>query len=114
VKAHSCERNIHLNPPGDRQGIRLLNLRFALLCLLHFSFAFYYGGIIVEISVYVFAKKRKIAVLGFILATVSTYIINLLMIGIAWLSGSLFHSSFLGIPLTITLSLLLSTGITFI
>jgi hypothetical protein len=36
------------------------------------------------------------------------------MMGIAWLSGSMFQSSLLGIPLIITWSLLLSAGITFV
>lgn len=72
------------------------------------------AGFIVAISIYVFTKKRKIAVLGFVSGTVSTCIINLLMMGIAQLSGSIFQSSLLGIPLIITLSLLLSAGITFV
>jgi len=59
------------------------------------------AGFIVALSVYVFTKKTKIAVLGFVSGTVSNCIINLLMmIG--------------GLVDTITLSLLLSAGITFI
>jgi hypothetical protein len=72
------------------------------------------AGFIVAIFAYKYTKKRKIAVSGFFLGTVGTCIINLLLMGIAWLSGSMFQSSFLGIPLIITSSLLLSAGITFI
>jgi hypothetical protein len=72
-------------------------------------------GFIVALSVYVFTKKRKIAVLGFVSGTVSTCIINLLMISITPLgSPALFESSSLGFPSVITLSLLLSAGITLI
>ncbi|MCX9009505.1 MAG: hypothetical protein OIN66_00140 [Candidatus Methanoperedens sp.] len=79
------------------------------------------AGFIIALSVYVFTKKRKTAVFGFVLGIVGIYIINLLMIlamqsgmGLAQLSGELFQSRFLGIPLIITLPLLLSAGITFI
>ncbi|HWQ96084.1 MAG TPA: hypothetical protein VN368_01805 [Candidatus Methylomirabilis sp.] len=72
-------------------------------------------GFIVALSVYVFTKKRNIAVLGFVSGTVSTCIINLLIINITPLgSFALFESSSLGFPSIITLSLLLSAGITFI
>ncbi|MCZ7380552.1 MAG: hypothetical protein O8C64_03125 [Candidatus Methanoperedens sp.] len=72
------------------------------------------AGFIVAIFAYLYTKKRKIAVLGFVSGTVSTCIINLLMISFAGLSSSIFQSSLLGIPLIITSSLLLSAGITFI
>ncbi len=73
------------------------------------------AGFIVALSVYVFTKKRKTAVFGFVSGTVSTCIINLLMISITPLgSPALFESSSLGIPSVITLSLLLSAGITLI
>lgn len=72
------------------------------------------AGFTVAIFVYLFTKKRKIVVSGFFLGTVSTCIINLLMMGIAWLSGSIFQSELLGIPFIITSSLLLSAGITLI
>ncbi|MCZ7385213.1 MAG: hypothetical protein O8C63_10770 [Candidatus Methanoperedens sp.] len=59
------------------------------------------AGFIVALSVYVFTKKRNIAVLGFVSGTVSNCIIILLMI-----IGGLVD--------TVTLSLLLSAAITFI
>jgi hypothetical protein len=74
-------------------------------------------GFIVAISVYVFTKKRKTAVLGFVSGTVGTCIINsLLLMGITGLDNTLyqFESSLLGFPSIITFSLLLSAGITFI
>ncbi len=71
-------------------------------------------GLTIAASIYIFTKKRKIVVLGFVSGTAGTCLINLLMTGIAWLSGSLFQSSFLGFPLIITLSLLLSAAIAFV
>ncbi|HEY9205765.1 MAG TPA: hypothetical protein VIO58_07560 [Candidatus Methanoperedens sp.] len=73
------------------------------------------AGFVAAISVYIFTKKGKIAVFGFVLGTVSTCIMNLLMISITSLdTPTLFESSILGFPSVITLSLLLSAGITFI
>ncbi len=59
------------------------------------------AGFIMAIFIYIFTKKGKTAVIGFVLGTVFTCIIDLLMI----MGGSLND---------ITLSLLLSVGITFI
>jgi|GEM_PF-2567341 len=85
------------------------------LLILPFLMPSIMAGFIVALSVYVFTKKRKTAVFGFVSGTVSTCIINLLMISITPLgSPALFESSSLGIPSIITLSLLLSAVITFI
>ena len=85
------------------------------LLILPFLMPSIMAGFIVALSVYVFTKKRKIAVFGFVSGTVGTCIINLLMISITPLgSPALFESSSLGIPSIITLSLLLSAGITLI
>ncbi len=73
------------------------------------------AGFIVALSLYLFIKKRNIAIFGFFTGTVGTCLINLLMISITPLgSPTLFYSSVLGVTSVITLSLLLSAGITFI
>jgi hypothetical protein len=85
------------------------------LMILPFLMPSIMAGFIVALSVYVFTKKRKTAVFGFVSGTVSTCIINLLIISITPLGGpALFESSSLGIPSVITVSMLLSAGITFI
>ena len=78
-------------------------------------------GLIAASTVYVFTKKTKTAVIGFILGTLGTCIINLIIIlaimsgtGFQWFSGELFQSSISGIPIIITLSLLMSAIFTLI
>ena len=59
------------------------------------------AGSVMAILIYRFTKKRKTATIGFVLGTIGTCIIDILMI-------------ILGLVNDITLSLLLSSGITFI
>lgn len=80
------------------------------------------AGFIIAIFIYGFIKKTKTAVIGFVLGTAGTCIINLLILfglvlfglGGAWLNEPIFETFYPGIPCFVTWLLLLSAGITFI